>query len=159
MCKFICKSKNKPTVYKNDKQLIKYLKQNLKEQRKIISTEKGIKKNEVKDEELILNIGYAEYKIENGLLVSNKEDTTEGKTKVEINFDFNFGNIISKLPKLKNKDKKYICPYYLNCCNVTFKSGKDSKNGADFKRIVFEEKVYFTYSIFEGEADFKWAEF
>lgn len=137
------------TVYSNKDELIKWLQHSLIKQRHVIAKETKRNKSDVEDKELILNIGYPEYEIKDGHLVS----TTKAKTKVEINFDFNFKNIISEVLDIKKDNEKYLCPHYLNCCNVTF------KGGADFKRIVFEEKAYFTYSVFKGEADFKWVEF
>lgn len=84
-----------PNLYKNSKELIRWLKFDLKKQRK-----------ENTKEELILNIG-------------------NNDKPIIIDFEFNLVNIIKELDKKNYKDDKIEINYKINFCNTTFNKRVD----------------------------------
>ena len=138
----------KVKVYKNVPQLVKWLKTDLRSQKKKIAKNKNIKENEVKDEELTLNIGHAK----NIEPIQNYEYKEVIYTK--INFEFNFKDILKELFKLEKKELKYdenekiLCPYKVNATRVTF-----SKE-ANFSDTIFSDESDFFDSFFSGKAIF-----
>lgn len=133
-----------PEDYNNEDELIEWLKCDLEQQRN-----KGIP-----EKELILNIGNAE----NIEFIKNYERNKLIKT--EINFDFNFKQILEGVLRLENKELEFddknnriICPYKLNVIKVTF-SGE-----AYFSLSTFSGVAYFSDSTFSGDADFRGSTF
>ena len=148
-------------VYNNGDQskLVNDIYLDLQSQKKKIAENKNIKENEVKDEELILNIG----------TVDNIEYTITHNynefIKVEINFEFNFKQILEGVLRLEKKEPKYgnrnkhvfdynlICVYNLNCKDVTF------IENAVFNKITFIGIAYFSKSTFGSYSNFKYSIF
>ena len=130
-----------PNLYKNPKELIKWLKFDLKKQRK-----ENIKK------ELILNIG--------------NDDKT-----IIIDFEFNLVNIINKLYKNKYKTDNIEIDYKMNFDNIVFNKGADFSNSIFNNEVKFKGtqflsqttdntdksqpiKILFYNITFEKKADF-----
>jgi len=130
-----------PDKYGNINELIAWLKSDLKTQRnKLI--EKGIKREDIKDEELTLNVG-------------NKiKLPIDGGKEIIIDFDFKFHSILKELG-CKEKDGKFdiICPYRVSFKWVVF------KDNATFIFSIFESNADFSYSAFEKEVNFFYSTF
>ncbi|WP_432631924.1 hypothetical protein [Brachyspira sp.] len=117
-----------PKVYNTEEELIKWLKYDLKEQRRetaeleeaILGEKIPLKK--VEERYLTLNIGMKAENI--------SDDYIE---YIEINFEFNLNDIIYKLfDKLSYED----IGYYINCNGLIFNSEANFSN-ASFKNKVF----------------------
>lgn len=115
-----------PRVYNTEEDLIKWLKYDLKEQKKNISKEKKVSQNKVKKEELTLNIG-------------NKDIKSCDENK-KINFEFDFSAIIKKI-NIKNNEVYYK----VNCSNLIFNKWVDFSDKKHNNRIVFHNEVKFNH--------------
>ena len=175
------KKQKQPTIYEKDEEykLIEWLQLDLKRQRQTIAKAENILfdkpctyngkvyqnetnddideylKTQIDDKELTLNIGNID--------CINKLS----QIATEINFEFNFRNILEKLGITeKYEEKNIICPYKLNSCKVTFSFKADFeystfnleanfnnstfKSGADFEHSTFSNKAHFTGANFTG---------
>jgi len=125
-----------PEIYKSENELIKWLKSDLKTQRNELIRQ-GIKKEDIKKEDLTLNVGY------------KKNDISEDNKKIPIDFDFKFNSILQQIGcNEKDEKDKRICLYNINFRDVFF------KDKADFSKVVFENETVFSYATFENEIVF-----
>ncbi len=124
-----------PLVYNTEQELIDWLNYDLEDQRvKLIS--KGVKRENIKYENLILNIGSKD-----NLLLRR-----------EVIFLFDFKSIINNVfsldfNRVKGEDI-LICPLIVNCRNILFRMK------ADFLKLIFNTSVDFMASIFNNSASF-----
>lgn len=115
-----------PDIYNNLNELIDWLKYDLEEQRKEIAKDRGISKDDVKDEELVLHIG-DKNKDSDAIDLLNQQYTT-------YNIYFNLYIILSRL----GNNKSYqVCKYRINARHCIFNS--------DFEtyQVIFEKEVNF----------------
>ena len=117
-----------PSIYNTEEDLIKWLKYDLEEQRKEIAKDRSISLDDVKDEELVLHIG-------------NKDITA--CEKIEINFEFDFFDIIKKINI--NNNKIY---YKVNCANLIFNRMLDFSDKKYNNKIICYNEVKFDNSNF-----------
>ena len=108
-----------PDIYNNLNELIDWIKYDLEEQRKEIAKDRGISKDDVKDEELVFHIG-DKNKDSDSVDLLNQQYTT-------YNIYFNFDYILKKIDNNKNtlrKDNKdyRICKYRINARHCIFNS-------------------------------------
>ncbi len=123
-----------PDTYNNENELIDWLKYDLEEQRKEIAKDRGISKDDVKDEELVLHIG-DKNKDSDAIDLLNQQYT-------DYNIYFNFNRILEKIDNRKNtlrKDNKdyRVCKYRINARHCIFNS--------DFEtyQVIFEKEINF----------------
>lgn len=124
-----------PKIYNTEEDLIKWLKYDLKEQKKHISREKKESQNKVKKEELTLNIG--------------SKDIKSCDEKIEINFEFDFSAIIKKI-NIKNNE----IYYKVNCANLIFSKMVDFSDKKHNNKVVFYNEVKFDNSNFNELTNF-----
>ncbi len=147
-----------PLVYNTEQELINWLRDDLEYQRYQL-TLNGVKREDIKDEDLILRIG--------GII----NDFSE---RVKCNFILNFRDILTNVlvPKApKEEDNNLIvCPYkvevkfvdfedFTNFAFIKFKSKVNFfestfKLDANFQNCVFMEKAYFVVLDFKEKVNF-----
>ena len=130
-----------PDKYDNLEELIAWLKKDLEYQKYIIIA-KGTKREDIKDEDLTLNIGF------------NKYDIIEDSKKVSIGFYFDFNNILQNIEYYNEDDEgKTICPYKINFDHLIF------KEVAEFDNIAFNCEISFVYSRFKQRTSIDFSTF
>lgn len=145
-----------PKVYNTEEDLIKWLKYDLKEQRKEIAKSKNIDIKEVKYKELVLNFGNNKIPIkENGKLLQG------GNITKYINCFIRFDLILENILKHFNIEEQYIiieeennfqyliCPFKVNISHCIFEA-----TIIRFYGTIFEEIVSFVNTTFYNEVDF-----
>ena len=145
-----------PKVYNTEEDLIKWLKYDLKEQRKEIAKSKNIDIKEVKYKELVLNFGNNKIPIkENGKLLQG------GNITKYINCFIRFDLILENILKHFNIEEQYIiieeennfqyliCPFKVNISHCIFEA-----TIIRFYGTIFKEIVSFVNTTFYNEVDF-----
>lgn len=128
-------------MYNNLNELIDWLKYDLEEQRKEIAKDRGISKDDVKDEELVLHIG-DKNKDSGTIDLLNQQYTT-------YNMCFNFKHILKGIDNNKNtlkKDNKdyRVCKYRINAMYCIFNFDVSTFN------VIFKQEVNFLNSEFKN---------
>ena len=128
-----------PKIYNNVNELIDWLKYDLKEQRIEIAKGRGISKDDVKDEELVLHIGNKNYDFDPIDLLNQQN--------IKYNIYLNFNYILKKINNnkyiLKVEGKNYqVCKYRINARHCIFNLGISTFN------VIFEQELNFLKSSF-----------
>ncbi|TXJ21168.1 hypothetical protein EPJ79_08570 [Brachyspira aalborgi] len=146
-----------PKVYNTEEDLIKWLKYDLKEQRKEIAKSKNIDIKEVKYKELVLNFG------NNKIPIKENEKLLQGGNITKyINCFIRFDLILENILKHFNIEEQYIiiieeennfqyliCPFKVNISHCIFEA-----TIIRFYGTIFEEIVSFVNTTFYNEVDF-----